>query len=63
MAEAASVVPIITYCDTVHLTTKDRLELFIPVCQAIQHAQCCQSRTPNAQAGDLSRFIWGKRST
>jgi serine/threonine protein kinase len=31
-------VPITTYCDTVHLTTRDRLELFIPVCQAIQHA-------------------------
>jgi len=31
-------VPITDYCDTVHLTPKDRLELFIPVCQAIQHA-------------------------
>jgi serine/threonine protein kinase len=31
-------VPITTYCDTVHLTTRDRLELFVPVCQAIQHA-------------------------
>jgi WD40 repeat protein/serine/threonine protein kinase/tetratricopeptide (TPR) repeat protein len=31
-------VPITTYCDTVHLTPRDRLELFIPVCQAIQHA-------------------------
>jgi serine/threonine protein kinase/tetratricopeptide (TPR) repeat protein len=31
-------VPITEYCDTVHLTPKDRLELFIPVCQAIQHA-------------------------
>ena len=26
------------YCDQNHLTTKDRLELFIKVCQAIQHA-------------------------
>ena len=26
------------YCDQSQLTTKERLELFIPVCQAIQHA-------------------------
>ena len=26
------------YCDRSQLTTKERLELFIPVCQAIQHA-------------------------
>ncbi len=31
-------VPITDYCDTVHLTPKERLELFIPVCHAIQHA-------------------------
>src|SRR5262249_56321520 len=31
-------VPITTYCDAVHLTPRERLELFIPVCQAIQHA-------------------------
>src|SRR5262245_21705115 len=31
-------VPITTYCDKNHLTPKERLELFIPVCQAIQHA-------------------------
>ena len=31
-------VPITEYCDTVHLNPKERLELFIPVCQAIQHA-------------------------
>ncbi len=31
-------VPITHYCDTVHLTPRERLELFIPVCQAIQHA-------------------------
>jgi serine/threonine protein kinase/tetratricopeptide (TPR) repeat protein len=31
-------VPITDYCDTVHLTPRERLELFIPVCQAIQHA-------------------------
>ena len=31
-------VPITDYCDTVHLSPKERLELFVPVCQAIQHA-------------------------
>ncbi len=31
-------VPITEYCDKQKLSTKERLELFIPVCQAIQHA-------------------------
>lgn len=31
-------VPITRYCDTQRLTLRQRLELFIPVCQAIQHA-------------------------
>ena len=31
-------VPISTYCDKNQLTTKDRLQLFIQVCQSIQHA-------------------------
>ncbi len=31
-------VPITRYCDERHLTPRQRLELFIPVCQAIQHA-------------------------
>ncbi len=31
-------VPITQYCDQQHLTPRQRLELFIPVCQAIQHA-------------------------
>src|SRR5213079_1800266 len=31
-------VPITKYCDHEHLTPKERLELFMPVCQAIQHA-------------------------
>jgi serine/threonine protein kinase/Tfp pilus assembly protein PilF len=30
--------PLTKYCDEHRLTPKDRLELFIPVCQAIQHA-------------------------
>jgi serine/threonine protein kinase/tetratricopeptide (TPR) repeat protein len=31
-------VPITRYCDEARLTLRQRLELFIPVCQAIQHA-------------------------
>lgn len=31
-------VPITRYCDEHHLTPRQRLELFIPICQAIQHA-------------------------
>jgi eukaryotic-like serine/threonine-protein kinase len=31
-------VPITKYCDDVQLNPRERLELFIPVCQAIQHA-------------------------
>jgi eukaryotic-like serine/threonine-protein kinase len=30
--------PITEYCDEQRLTPKERLELFVPVCQAIQHA-------------------------
>jgi serine/threonine protein kinase/tetratricopeptide (TPR) repeat protein len=31
-------VPITRFCDENHLTVRERLELFVPVCQAIQHA-------------------------
>jgi serine/threonine protein kinase/tetratricopeptide (TPR) repeat protein len=31
-------VPITRYCDEHHLTPRQRLELFMPVCQAVQHA-------------------------
>src|SRR5262249_10091702 len=31
-------VPITRYCDDRRLTLRDRLELFVPVCQAVQHA-------------------------
>ena len=30
-------VPITDYCDDNHLTPRERLELFVPVCQAVQH--------------------------
>jgi serine/threonine-protein kinase len=31
-------VPITDYCDQCNLSTRERLELFIAVCQAVQHA-------------------------
>jgi serine/threonine protein kinase/tetratricopeptide (TPR) repeat protein len=31
-------VPITRYCDEHHFTPRQRLELFVPVCQAVQHA-------------------------
>ncbi len=31
-------VPITRFCDERHLTLRERLELFVPVCQAVQHA-------------------------
>jgi serine/threonine-protein kinase len=31
-------IPVTQYCDEQHLTPKERLELFIPICQAVQHA-------------------------
>ena len=31
-------IPITDYCDQAHLTTGERLDLFVKVCQAIQHA-------------------------
>jgi eukaryotic-like serine/threonine-protein kinase len=36
--ELVNGVPITEYCDRDQLTPKERLELFVPVCQAVQHA-------------------------
>ena len=36
--ELVNGVPITEYCDDNQLTPRERLELFVPVCQAIQHA-------------------------
>jgi serine/threonine protein kinase len=36
--ELVECVPITRYCDSKRLTLNERIELFIPVCQAIQHA-------------------------
>jgi serine/threonine protein kinase/gas vesicle protein len=31
-------IPITRYCDENHLTPRERMQLFVPVCQAVQHA-------------------------
>src|SRR3954454_2062732 len=36
--ELVSGIPITEYCDRARLTPRERLELFVPVCQAVQHA-------------------------
>jgi serine/threonine protein kinase/WD40 repeat protein len=36
--ELVNGIPITEFCDQHHLTTRERLELFIPVCMAMQHA-------------------------
>ena len=36
--ELVNGLPLTKYCDHLKLTTRERLELFIPVCQAVQHA-------------------------
>jgi serine/threonine protein kinase len=36
--ELVNGVPITEYCDTNQLTPRERLELFVPICRAIQHA-------------------------
>ncbi len=36
--ELVNGIPITKYCDQEHLTPRERLELFVPVCQAVQHA-------------------------
>ena len=36
--ELVNGIPVTQYCDQQHLTARERLELFIPICQAVQHA-------------------------
>lgn len=38
-------IPITDYCNLNKLTTKRRLELFIPICEAVQHAHTRESST------------------
>jgi hypothetical protein len=39
--ELVSGIPITDYCDQAQLAPRERLELYVPVCQAIQRAHCC----------------------
>ncbi|MHB8953714.1 MAG: tetratricopeptide repeat protein [Pirellulaceae bacterium] len=36
--ELVNGIPVTQFCDEQHLNTRERLELFIPICQAVQHA-------------------------
>ena len=36
--ELVNGLPLCKFCDELKLTTKERLELFVPICQAVQHA-------------------------
>jgi hypothetical protein len=46
-------IPIVDYCDQQQFTTRERLELFLSVCQAVQHAHQNYSRLPIAAPGNL----------
>jgi serine/threonine protein kinase len=36
--ELVNGLPLTKFCDEARLTTKERLELFVPICEAVQHA-------------------------
>ncbi len=36
--ELVNGLPLTTFCDEARLSTRERLELFVPICQAVQHA-------------------------
>jgi serine/threonine protein kinase len=47
-------VPITRFCDEQRLSLRERLELFVPVCQAIQHAHQRASTTATSNPGTSS---------
>ena len=51
--ELVNGVPITDYCDANHLTLRQRLELFVPVCQAVRHL--CLGRRRQGLAAPLTR--------
>ncbi len=51
-------VPITRYCDEHHLTPRERLELFVPVCQAVQHALRTASRDPSGNNSVVHSGRW-----
>jgi serine/threonine protein kinase len=50
--------PITEYCDRNRLPVRARLELFVSVCQAVQHAQQNYSRLPIAALGNLALLLY-----
>src|SRR5262249_13355263 len=52
-------VPVTRYCDEHHLTPRQRLELFVPVCQAGQHAhqQCRSHRGLQPSNGRVALYV------
>jgi len=48
-------VPITEFCDQRRLTTRQRLELFVTVCQAVQHAHQKRHYPPRPQAVQRAR--------
>jgi serine/threonine protein kinase len=54
--------PITEYCDRMRLPVHSRLELFVSVCQAVQHAQENYSRLPIAALGNLALLLYPARN-
>src|SRR5262249_38022287 len=52
-------IPITEYCDTNQLPPRERLELFVTVCQAIQHA----TRRGSSTATSSRPTCWSPRTT
>jgi len=48
------------YCDELKLTPRERLELFVPICQAVQHAHQKGKRLVTASRGneDTKAKVW-----
>jgi hypothetical protein len=46
-------IPIVDYCDQQEFTARERLDFFLSVCQAVQHAHQNYSRLPIAPPGNL----------
>ena len=48
--ELVNGLPLTKFCDEARLTPKERLELFVPICQAVQHAHQKGNRPPRPEA-------------
>jgi serine/threonine protein kinase len=54
-------IPITEYCDQHHLTPRQRLDLFVQVCQAVQHAHSKGRHPPRHQADERARHARRRR--